>query len=159
MRIGFGFDAHPFTTGRKLILGGVEIAHPEGLLGHSDADVLTHAIIDALLGAAGLPDIGSLFRDTDPEHRDVSSLVLLAETWRRVQQRGFKVANLDATIVCELPRISRFSAAMKAKLSPVLGLDASCISIKGKTTERMGFTGRQEGVACYAVVLLESQTT
>jgi 2-C-methyl-D-erythritol 2,4-cyclodiphosphate synthase len=155
MRIGFGFDAHGFVSERKLILGGVEIPHKQGLLGHSDADVLTHAIIDALLGAAGLSDIGKLFPDRDPKYKDVSSLTLLAEALRLVQVQGFKVVNIDSVIVCEEPKIGPHVEAMQKKLGEVMRLDSARISIKGKTTEGMGFTGHREGISAFAVALLE----
>jgi 2-C-methyl-D-erythritol 2,4-cyclodiphosphate synthase len=155
MRIGFGFDAHRFVSERKLILGGVEIPYRLGLLGHSDADVLTHAIIDALLGAAGLSDIGKLFPDRDPKYKDVSSLTLLAEAFRLVQAQGFKVVNIDSVIVCEEPKVGPHVEAMQKKLGEVIGLDPARISIKGKTTEGMGFAGRREGIAASAVALLE----
>lgn len=155
MRIGFGFDAHRFAAERKLILGGVEIPHPQGLLGHSDADVLTHAVIDALLGAAGLSDIGKLFPDHESKYKDIPSLTLLAEVLRLVQAQGFKVVNLDSVIVCEEPKIGPHVETMQHRLGEVLRLDPRHISIKGKTTEGMGFTGRREGIAAYAVALLE----
>ena len=155
MRIGFGFDAHRFAPDRKLILGGVLVPHMPGLAGHSDADVLTHAIIDALLGAAGLSDIGTLFPDSDPEYKDISSLELLRRALGQVATSGLRVVNIDSTVVCESPRIGPHVTAMKEKLSGVLQLAPDLISIKGKTTEKMGFTGRGEGIAAYAVVLLE----
>ena len=159
MRVGFGFDAHRFAAGRKLILGGTVIPHDQGLLGHSDADVLTHAIIDALLGAASMSDIGTLFPDTDPQYRDISSLELLRRVWCLVSARGLRVGNIDATVVCEAPRIGPQVEAMKQQLAPVLGLSPELVSIKGKTSEKMGFTGRGEGIAAYAVVLLETAPT
>jgi 2-C-methyl-D-erythritol 2,4-cyclodiphosphate synthase len=155
MRIGFGFDAHRFVSERKLVLGGVEVPHKQGLLGHSDADVLTHAIIDALLGAAGLSDIGKLFPDRDPKYKDVSSLTLLAEAVRLVRAQGFEVVNIDSVVVCEEPKVAPHIEAMKAKLGEATKLDPRHIAIKGKTTEGMGFTGRREGIAAYAVALLE----
>jgi 2-C-methyl-D-erythritol 2,4-cyclodiphosphate synthase len=155
MRVGLGFDAHRFAAGRRLVLGGVEIPHESGLLGHSDADVLTHAVIDALLGAAGLPDIGRLFPDTDPKHKDASSLVLLAEAARLVHERGFMVVNVDSVVACEEPKIAVHAETMRAKLAATLGIAPERVSIKGKTTEGMGFPGRREGIAAYAVALLE----
>jgi len=155
MRVGLGFDAHRFVAERKLVLGGIEIPFKQGLLGHSDADVLTHAIIDALLGAAGLSDIGKLFPDRDPKYKDVSSLTLLAEAIRLVRAQGFKVVNLDSVVICEEPRIAPHVEEMQKKLGSVLNLDPRHVSIKGKTTEGMGFTGRREGIAACAVALLE----
>jgi len=155
MRVGFGFDAHRFAAGRKLVLGGVVIPHESGLLGHSDADVLTHAVIDALLGAAGLSDIGKLFPDTDPKYQDASSLTLLAEAVRLVVGKDFKVTNIDSVVVCEEPKIAPHTERMKQKLGAALNLEPGRISIKGKTTEGMGFPGRREGIAAYAVALLE----
>jgi len=155
MRVGIGYDAHRFVSERKLILGGVEIPHKQGLLGYSDADVLTHAIIDALLGAAGLSDIGRLFPDRDPRYKDVSSLTLLAEAVRLVQAQGFKIVNIDSVIVCEEPRIGPHVEAMRKTLGETLRLDPRHISVKGKTTEGMGFEGRREGISAYAVALLE----
>jgi 2-C-methyl-D-erythritol 2,4-cyclodiphosphate synthase len=154
MRIGFGFDAHRFAPGRKLVLGGIEIPHDQGLLGHSDADVLTHAIVDALLGAAGLPDIGTLFPDTDPRYRDLSSLMILAEARARIATQGYGIVNIDTTVVCESPRIGPYVPMMKEALARTLEVEPAAISIKGKTTEQMGFTGRGEGIAGYAVALL-----
>jgi 2-C-methyl-D-erythritol 2,4-cyclodiphosphate synthase len=155
MRIGFGFDAHRFEAERKLVLGGIEIPFKQGLLGHSDADVLTHAIIDALLGAAGLSDIGKLFPDRDPKYKDVSSLTLLAEAIKLVRAQGFKVVNVDSVVICEEPRIAPHVEEMQRKLGAALNLDPRHVSIKGKTTEGMGFTGRREGIAACAVALLE----
>jgi 2-C-methyl-D-erythritol 2,4-cyclodiphosphate synthase len=154
MQVGFGFDAHRFAPERKLILGGVEIPHDQGLAGHSDADVLIHAIIDALLGAAGMSDIGTQFPDSDPKYKDISSLELLRRVCSRVSAKGLHIGNLDTTVVCESPRIGPHIEAMKRRLAPVLSLSSNRISIKGKTTEEMGFTGRGEGIAAYAVVLL-----
>lgn len=155
-RIGFGFDAHRFKEGRKLIIGGVEIPHELGLSGHSDADVLTHAICDALLGALGLGDIGSFFPDSDPKWKDVSSLVLLEETLAKVQDKKYEIQNIDSTIVCEKPRIAPHISAIKEKLSDVTGLKPGLLGIKATTTDGMGFTGRGEGIAAYAVVIIES---
>ncbi len=155
-RIGFGFDAHRFTEGRKLIIGGVEIPHELGLSGHSDADVLTHAICDALLGALGLGDIGSFFPDSDPKWKDVSSLVLLEETMAKVRKKKYEIENIDSTIVCEKPRIAPHINSIKEKLSNVTGLQSGALGIKATTTDGMGFTGRGEGIAAYAVVIIKS---
>lgn len=155
MRVGLGYDAHRFAAGRKLVLGGITIPHEAGLLGHSDADVLTHAVIDAVLGAAGLSDIGKLFPDTNLKYKDISSLALLAEAMRLVQGQGLKVVNIDSVVVCEEPKIAGHAEAMRAKLAAALGVQPERVSIKGKTTEGMGFPGRREGIAAYAVALLE----
>ncbi len=158
-RIGFGFDAHRFEEGRKLIIGGVEIPHAEGLSGHSDADVLTHAICDALLGALGLGDIGSHFPDSDPKWKDVSSLTLLEETLAKMNDAKYDIQNIDSTVVCEKPRISPHIRAIKEKLSAITGLEPGSLGIKATTTDGMGFTGRGEGIAAYAVVIIKSSGT
>jgi len=155
MRIGQGFDVHRLVAGRKLILGGVEISHPQGLLGHSDADVLTHAIIDAALGALALGDIGQHFPDTDAAYKDVNSLVLLQRVWALVAGRGYKLGNLDATLVAEAPKMKPHLPAMQEKLAQVLQAEPGQISLKATTTEQLGFTGRGEGIAAQAVILLE----
>ena len=152
-RIGFGFDAHRFKEGRKLVIGGVEIPYSEGLIGHSDADVLTHAICDAILGALGLGDIGSHFPDTDPKYKDVSSLRLLEETISMLGTSNYEINNIDSTVVCEKPRIAPHIDAIKEKLTEVTGLDTGLLGIKATTTDKMGFTGRGEGIAAYAVVI------
>lgn len=154
MRVGLGYDAHRLVEGRPLILGGVAIPYRLGLLGHSDADVLTHAIGDALLGAAGAGDLGSHFPDKDPAYKDISSLILLEKIVAMVRQRGFRPLNVDATVVAEKPRLAPHIAAMKANLAPILGLAVDDINIKATTTEQMGFPGRGEGIAAYAVVLV-----
>jgi len=156
LRVGTGFDAHAFAAGRPLVLGGVEIQHPLGLEGHSDADVLVHAIIDALLGAAGLGDIGGLFPDTDGRYRGISSILLLAEVWRLLEERGIKIVNIDVSVICETPKIAPHADGMKAVISRALGgLETGRIGIKGTTTEKLGFTGRGEGIAACAVCLLD----
>lgn len=155
MRIGLGFDAHRLVTGRPLILGGVTIPYHLGLLGHSDADVLTHAIGDALLGAVGAGDLGSHFPDKDPAYKDISSLILLEKIMKLVQERGFRPVNVDATVVAEAPRLGPHVPEMKAKLAPILGLAPEEVNVKATTTEHLGFTGRGEGIAAYAVVLVE----
>lgn len=153
-RIGQGFDVHALVSGRKLILGGVDIPFDRGLLGHSDADVLLHAITDALLGAAGLGDIGRHFPDTDPRYAGADSRVLLRDAMQSVRAAGWAVGNLDATIIAQAPKILPHAPAMVANLAADLAVAAEAINIKGKTTERLGFTGRGEGIAAQAVVLL-----
>jgi 2-C-methyl-D-erythritol 2,4-cyclodiphosphate synthase len=153
-RIGQGYDVHPLVPGRKLILGGVEIAHPAGLLGHSDADALLHAITDALLGAAGLGDIGRLFPDSEERWRGADSRELLRGAMAAVRGAGWRVGNVDASVIAQAPRIAPFVAAMAANIAADLGIDAACVNIKGKTNERLGFEGRQEGIVAQAVVLL-----
>jgi 2-C-methyl-D-erythritol 2,4-cyclodiphosphate synthase len=154
VRVGLGYDAHRLVTGRPLVLGGVEIPYEKGLLGHSDADVLTHAVGDALLGAVGAGDLGSHFPDKDPAYKDISSLILLARIMEVVRDRGFAPVNVDATIVAQQPRLAPHISAMQAKLAPILGLTPADINIKATTTEHMGFAGRGEGMAAYAVVLV-----
>ena len=153
-RIGQGFDVHALVAGRPLILGGVTIPFDRGLLGHSDADVLLHAVTDALLGAAGLGDIGRHFPDTDPAHAGADSRVLLRAAMAAVREAGWQVANVDATVIAQAPKILPFVPAMVANLAADLGAAAAAINIKGKTTERLGFTGRGEGIAAQAVALL-----
>jgi 2-C-methyl-D-erythritol 2,4-cyclodiphosphate synthase len=154
MRVGLGYDAHRLVAGRPLILGGVEIPHALGLLGHSDADVLTHAIGDALLGAVGAGDLGTHFPDKDPTYKNISSLILLERIMQIVRDRGFAPKNVDATIVAQEPRLAPHIPAMQAKLAPILGVTPADVNIKATTTEHMGFTGRGEGIAAYAVVLV-----
>lgn len=153
-RIGQGFDVHALVSGRPLIIGGVRIPYARGLLGHSDADVLLHALTDAVLGAAALGDIGRLFPDTDLRHAGADSRVLLRAAWERVRAAGWQVGNVDATVICRAPRILPHAAAMIANIAADLEMDASAINIKGKTTEKLGFTGRGEGIAAQVVVLL-----
>ena len=153
-RIGQGFDVHALVPGRALIIGGVHIPFERGLLGHSDADVLLHAVTDAVLGAAGMGDIGRLFPDTDPRHAGADSRELLREAWQRVRAAGWKVGNIDATVICRAPRILPHAPAMIANIAADLEMDAAAINIKGKTTEKLGFTGRGEGIAAQAVALL-----
>lgn len=158
LRIGQGFDVHALVEGRPLILGGVTIAHTHGLLGHSDADALLHAITDALLGAAGLGDIGRLFPDTDPQFKGADSRVLLREAYRRVQASGWQLVNLDATIHAQAPKIGPHSAAMAANIASDLGVSVTEVNIKAKTNEGLGHLGRQEGIAANAVVLLRKRS-
>lgn len=153
-RIGQGFDVHALVPGRKLILGGVTIDFPMGLLGHSDADVLAHAITDALLGAAGLGDIGRHFPDTDDRFRGADSLVLLSEAARLVRQAGFEPVNVDCTVVCQAPRLAPHLPAIASKLTATLGLPEGAVNVKAKTTERLGFEGRGEGISAQAVALI-----
>jgi 2-C-methyl-D-erythritol 2,4-cyclodiphosphate synthase len=154
MRVGFGYDVHAFARDRRLILGGVEIPHGEGLLGHSDADVLLHAICDAILGAAAMGDIGQHFPDTDPAYAGISSLVLLKQVADLVGAKGYAIGNIDTTLVAQQPRLAPHIPAMVGKVSAALGLPPESVNIKATTTEKLGFTGRSEGIAAYAVVLL-----
>ncbi|MDR1461620.1 MAG: 2-C-methyl-D-erythritol 2,4-cyclodiphosphate synthase [Azoarcus sp.] len=153
-RIGQGFDVHALVAGRPLILGGVSIPFERGLLGHSDADVLLHALTDALLGAAGLGDIGRLFPDTDPQYAGADSRVLLRAAFARVRAAGWDVGNVDATIICQEPKILPHAAQMAANIAADLGIGTADVNIKGKTTEKLGFTGRGEGIAAQVAVLL-----
>ena len=153
MRIGHGYDVHRLVPGRKLILGGVEIPFERGLDGHSDADVLTHALMDALLGAACLGDIGLLFPDNDPQCKGISSLLLLEEVVRRVHAAGFAVGNADITVLCQRPKLRPHIPAMQERLRALLGTQA--VNVKATTEEGLGFTGSGEGIACHAVCLLE----
>ncbi len=154
MRVGLGWDVHALVPGRRLRLGGVEIDSPVGLLGHSDADVLLHAITDALLGAAGLGDIGRMFPDTDPTHRGADSLELLRQAAQKVRDAGWTIVNLDAVVIAQRPKIAPHVAQMQARIACALGIEASAVGIKGKTAERLGFAGRGEGIAAQAVALL-----
>lgn len=156
MRVGQGFDIHALVPGRKLIIGGVEIPHEKGLAGHSDADVLIHAICDALLGAAGLGDIGRHFPDTDPRYRGADSRLLLAEVMNKVQASGWQVVNLDATIIAQAPRMAPHIPRMEENLRACIG-SACAINIKAKTMEKLGAIGRGEGIAAEAVILLAVQ--
>ena len=159
IRIGNGFDVHKFSNDRKLVLGGVYIDHPKGLLGHSDADVLVHAIIDSLLGALSLPDIGQMFPDTDSKYKDISSLKLLEEVGNILDEKSVQIMNIDSIIICESPKIFTYIDEMKKNISHSLkGLDVDRIGIKGKTTEGLGFTGRGEGIAAMASSLVLFRT-
>lgn len=155
MRIGQGFDVHQLVPGRELILGGVKVPYELGLLGHSDADVLIHAIMDALLGAIGAGDIGIHFPDTDPRYRGADSTQLLAEVLRLVAEAGYRIGNVDATIIAQRPKLAGYIPQMRERLAGVAGCDRSALNIKATTTEKLGFTGRGEGIAAQAVVLLE----
>jgi len=155
VRIGQGFDVHALVTGRKLVIGGVTISFEKGLEGHSDADVLIHAVCDALLGAAALGDIGLHFPDTDPKYRNVDSRTLLREVGRKVRRAGFSIVNLDATIVAQAPKMAPHTAAMVANMAADLEIDLRQVNVKAKTAERLGAIGRGEGIAAEAVALLE----
>lgn len=155
IRVGMGYDVHRLVSGRDLWLGGIKIDHEQGLEGHSDADVLIHAICDALLGAANMRDIGYHFPDTSAETLNVDSKILLAKTIDLIASRGYRVGNVDATVCAERPKINPHVPAMKACLAHVMGIDEDDVSIKATTTERLGFTGREEGISAYAVVLIE----
>ncbi len=155
VRVGQGFDVHALVAGRPLIIGGVTIPFEKGLLGHSDADVLLHAICDALLGAAGLGDIGRHFPDTDPAFRGADSRVLLRETGAKIRAAGWRIGNIDATIIAQAPKMAPYTAQMTANIAADLGVAAGAVNLKAKTTERLGFTGRGEGIAAEAVALLQ----
>jgi 2-C-methyl-D-erythritol 2,4-cyclodiphosphate synthase len=156
-RTGLGYDCHRFADGRRLVLGGIEIAHDRGLAGHSDADVLTHAIIDALLGAAALGDIGEHFPDTDERYRGADSLELLRTTVELVAERGFAIVNVDATVIIEQPHLAPFRERMRSAVSDALGLPLDDVNIKATRGERMGFVGRGEGAAALAVATIEGR--
>ena len=155
MRIGMGYDVHRLVEGRKLILGGVEIPHRLGLDGHSDADVLVHAIMDALLGAAALGDIGGMFPDTDNAYLGIDSMILLSRVLNAITEKGYKIENIDATILAQKPKLAPHIPGMKARISEVLQLDPDQVNIKATTEEHLGFTGKEEGIAAHAVCLLK----
>ena len=155
IRIGLGFDVHKLVEGRDLWMGGVKIPHTLGLLGHSDADVLIHAICDAILGAANMRDIGYHFPDTAGEYKDIDSKILLRKTVALVREKGYEIGNIDATICAERPKMNPHIPEMQRVLSEVMGIDVDDISIKATTTEKLGFTGREEGISAYAVALIE----
>ncbi|MDF1630143.1 MAG: 2-C-methyl-D-erythritol 2,4-cyclodiphosphate synthase [Alcanivoracaceae bacterium] len=156
MRIGQGFDVHAFCEGDHVMLGGIRIAHDKGLKAHSDGDVALHALADALLGALALGDIGHFFPDTDPAWRGANSADLLLEVYRKVGELGFALGNADITIICQQPKIAPYVSAMRERIATLLQTSADCISVKATTTEKLGFTGRGEGIAVTAVVLLVS---
>ena len=158
MRIGHGYDVHKLAEGRKLILGGVHIYHNKGLLGHSDADVLTHAIMDSLLGSLSLGDIGQLFPDTDPRYKGIDSRLLLKHVVALLDERGYRLGNCDITICAEQPKINPHIPAMQQQLAECMACDPGQVSIKATTTEKLGYTGRGEGIAAYAVALIENKT-
>lgn len=155
LRIGHGYDVHRLTEGRKLILGGVEISYEKGLLGHSDADVLTHAVMDALLGAAALGDIGKLFPDTDTAYAGISSILLLERVRERLTEAGWSVVNIDVTVLAQAPKLAPYRERMRENLAHALGVEISRVSVKATTEEGLGFTGEGLGIAAHAVALLE----
>ena len=155
MRIGQGYDVHRLVEGRKLILGGVEIEYDKGLLGHSDADVLVHAIMDALLGAAALGDIGKLFPDSDPAYEGADSLALLREVGKRLRAEGFEIGSLDSTVIAQAPKLAPHIQRMRANIAAALDVDVARVSVKATTEERLGFTGSGQGIAAQAVALIE----
>ena len=157
MRIGHGYDVHRLVHGRRLILGGVDIPHETGLLGHSDADVLTHAVMDALLGAAAMGDIGQLFPDNNPAFAGADSLALLREVMARLHAEGYAVGNIDCTVLAQAPKLAPHIAQMRRNLAESLDIGTDCVSIKATTEEGLGFTGAREGIAAHAVVLIEKQ--
>lgn len=155
MRIGHGYDVHRLCEGRKLIIGGVEIPHELGLLGHSDADVLLHAISDSLLGAAAMGDIGAMFPDTDPAFKDADSLVLLRQVVLRLNKSGFKPINIDATIIAQKPKMRPYIDMMRENIARTLDIDVSCVNVKATTEEKLGFTGSCEGISAHCVCLID----
>ena len=156
-RIGHGYDVHRLVEGRKCIIGGVEIAHETGLLGHSDADVLTHAVMDALLGAAALGDIGKLFPDNDPAYAGADSLMLLRQVGEKLDAAGWQMGNIDATIIAQAPRMAPHIQTMRENLARTLGISAEQVNVKATTEEKLGFTGAKQGIAAHAVCLLEQK--
>ncbi len=157
MRIGFGYDVHELVENRKLILGGVDVPHELGLLGHSDADVLIHAIMDSILGALALGDIGKLFPDTDMQYKDISSTVLLERVYNVMIEKGFQVGNIDATIAAQKPKLAPYIDEMRAVIAKVLNTSIDNINVKATTTEKLGFVGREQGMSAYGVCLLQER--
>lgn len=155
MRIGHGYDVHRLCEGRKLIIGGVQIEHERGLLGHSDADVLLHAISDALLGASALGDIGAIFPDTDPKFKDADSLLLLKDVVKRIETVGFKPVNIDATIIAQQPKMRPYIDEMRKNIADALNVDINCVNVKATTEEKLGFTGSGEGISAHCVALID----
>jgi 2-C-methyl-D-erythritol 2,4-cyclodiphosphate synthase len=156
--VGTGFDVHRLVAGRRCIIGGVDIPFERGLDGHSDADVLVHAVMDALLGAAGLKDIGNQFPDNDPSYKNIDSLVLLAKVGALLKEQGWQIENIDSVVMCEQPKLAGHIDSMKRNIAAALGgIDQGCVGVKATTTEKLGFTGRGEGIASQAVVLLSAQ--
>lgn len=155
MRIGHGYDVHRLVEGRKLIIGGVEIPYEKGLLGHSDADVLLHAISDSLLGAAAMGDIGAIFPDTDPAFKDADSLLLLRDVVGRITEAGFKPVNIDATIIAQQPKMRPYIDRMRENIADALGVEIDCINVKATTEEKLGFTGSGEGISAHCISLLD----
>ena len=156
MRIGHGYDVHRLVENRKLIIGGVNIPYAKGLDGHSDADVLLHAVMDALLGAAALGDIGMMFPDNDPQYQDADSMELLRLVFDRIASSGYHIKNLDCTVIAQAPKLSGFVPEMREKIAGVLNVDTNCVNVKATTEEHLGFTGSGEGIAAHAVVLLDN---
>jgi 2-C-methyl-D-erythritol 2,4-cyclodiphosphate synthase len=154
-RVGIGYDVHPFAQGRKLILGGVEIPHHSGLKGHSDADVLCHAVADAILGALGLPDIGYYFPPTDASIEGISSLKILEKCAQLATEQGYSIINIDSTLIAEAPKVMKHAPLMKERISTALGVAPNCIGVKATTNERLGFLGREEGIAAMAVASVQ----
>jgi 2-C-methyl-D-erythritol 2,4-cyclodiphosphate synthase len=155
LRVGHGYDVHRLVEGRPLILGGVTVPYEKGLLGHSDADVLTHAVMDALLGAAGLPDIGNLFPDNDKAFLNISSILLLRRVAEKLAEAKVQVVNIDATLIAQAPKVAPYRLTMRQNIADALGVDVAQVSVKATTEERLGFTGSGEGIAAHAVVLIE----
>ena len=155
MRIGHGYDVHRLVEGRDLILGGVKIPYEKGLLGHSDADVLLHAVSDALLGAAGLGDIGRHFPDTDPKYKGADSLELLRQVYRKISEKGYRVGNIDVTMIAQRPKLKDYIPQMQANIAAAVGTEPDRVNVKATTEEKLGFTGTGEGMSCHAVCLLE----
>ncbi len=156
MRIGYGYDVHPLGAGRKLILGGIEVPHHQGLLGHSDSDVLVHAVCDALLGAMGEGDLGRHFPSSDSRFKDISSLKFLEDVVAKLKKKGYRIVNIDTVIVAQAPRLSTFVAAMQKRMAEVLGIDPDLVNVKVKSGEGLDAVGREEGMAAHAVCLIES---
>ena len=157
MRIGHGYDVHRFADDRQLFIGGVEIPYTKGLLGHSDADVLLHAVCDALFGAAGLGDIGKHFPDSDPAYKGIDSKLLLKKTVEKIREKGFNVSNIDATVIAQVPKLAPYIENMKNCIADICDISAERVNVKATTEERLGFTGREEGIAAHAVCLLEEK--
>ncbi|WP_138159189.1 2-C-methyl-D-erythritol 2,4-cyclodiphosphate synthase [Peptoniphilus catoniae] len=155
MRIGIGYDVHKLVKGRKLFIGGIEINHSMGLLGHSDADVLIHAIMDAILGALALGDIGKLFPDTDNTYKDIDSKILLKKVYEIMSNKGYRISNLDTIVVAQEPKLKDYIDIMREKLAEILNTSVDNVSVKATTTEKLGFEGREEGISAHAVVILE----
>ncbi|MGN0476250.1 MAG: 2-C-methyl-D-erythritol 2,4-cyclodiphosphate synthase [Ruminococcus sp.] len=155
MRVGHGYDVHRLVEGRKLILGGVEIPHTVGLLGHSDADVLLHAIMDSLLGASALGDIGKLFPDTDERYKGADSLALLREVVRVLGENGYKIVNIDSTVIAQSPKLKDYIVSMRENIASACNIPVNCVSVKATTEEHLGFTGRKEGISAHSVCLIE----
>ncbi len=155
MRIGHGYDVHKLVEGRKLIIGGVHIEHELGLLGHSDADVLLHAISDALLGACAFGDIGGMFPDNDPKYKDADSLFLLSEVVKRLNDNGYYIENIDSTVIAQRPKLKPYVEEMRNNIAKACNIDVSCVSVKATTEEWLGFTGKEEGISAHAVALIK----